>query len=722
MKKFLIYVAGAAFAFAAASCSEEQLGDGQGNVTLRASINSDVEVVSRASDAELAENCVIWISSDKGLVRQYNGIGEVPASIDLVSGRYVAEAWAGDSVSASFSDRCFKGYEVFNVEAGKTTQVDLVCKIANVVASVNYQENLEDFLSDIKMTVGHNRGSLIFEGRDDRKGYFMMPSTSTGLSYELEGTQVDGSPFYFAGTIDNVKPATEYVLNVSYSVDESNIGGAVFTIKIVENEITVNTEIELIAAPRITGYDFDINKPLVSELGAMGRRCVYITSATGITDIELRSELFTSMSTFLGEDVNILKMNEDGEAALNALGINHSVTQGEQEGSTIVQINFEEEFTNALANGDYTIAISATDDKGKTSNATMQLSISDAPVLTTAASDVEMYAATLTGVVNKDEVESIGFNYRAAGTSEWTYVEASSAQNLVKGSTFTARLENLNAFTEYEFAAVSGDYVSAVVEKFTTLDGAQLPNCSFEDWCNTSDGVLIPGTDTSNNNNFWDTGNHGSNTMSVQVTQQNTNSLYVADGKSSAKLRSQFVGVDLGFMKAGKFAAGNIFVGKYLDTEGTDGILGWGKPFDGAPKSVTFYVRYEPGTVVSGNNMGSGEYMPVGATDQGMVYVALMDDSSDEREKTYKEWPIVIRTKTSQLFEKENPHIIAYGEMVFDKATDGSGLVKVTMPLEYRSDATPSRIVFVASASRYGDYFQGGEGSTLYLDNIHMDY
>ena len=220
MKKIYYSLAGLMVLALAASCSQEDtlLAEGEGSISVRTSVSTDVEVVSRANEsADLASNCLIWISNSKGLVREYNGIDNVPDRINLVTGHYIAEAWAGDSVSASFDKRWFKGMTEFDVTRGQNTPVEINCKVANVVASVKYAEGLEDVLTDFTMTIGHDRGSLTFEGRSELKGYFMMPSTDKNLTYTLKGTQLDGKEFTHTGTIENAKPATEYVLNVKYS-------------------------------------------------------------------------------------------------------------------------------------------------------------------------------------------------------------------------------------------------------------------------------------------------------------------------------------------------------------------------------------------------------------------------------------------------------------------------------------------------------------------------
>ena len=73
------------------------------------------------------------------------------------------------------------------------------------------------------------------------------------------------------------------------------------------------------------------------------------------------------------------------------------------------------------------------------------------------------------------------------------------------------------------------------------------------------------------------------------------------------------------------------------------------------------------------------------------------------------------------LFDKSDKNIIAYGEFVSSEST--SAYQQLEIPLEYRyENRTPKYIVVVATASKYGDYFTGGDGSTLWLDNLELVY
>jgi len=214
MKKISFFCAASLAMLSLTGCSDEieyDTGEGEGRILLGAILNNDTKVTARAAepDAELASNTIIWISNSKGVVRKYNGVGEIPASgIKLLCDNYVAEAWAGDSVPASFDKKWFKGREAFTVRRGEIMQVDVECKIANVVVEVRYDEQLHNAFESLSLTAGHKAGSLTFEGREDegRPGYFMMPSFDKDIAYTMTGVLADGTEKTVSSVIVNAKP------------------------------------------------------------------------------------------------------------------------------------------------------------------------------------------------------------------------------------------------------------------------------------------------------------------------------------------------------------------------------------------------------------------------------------------------------------------------------------------------------------------------------------
>jgi hypothetical protein len=64
--------------------------------------------------------------------------------------------------------------------------------------------------------------------------------------------------------------------------------------------------------------------------------------------------------------------------------------------------------------------------------------------------------------------------------------------------------------------------------------------------------------------------------------------------------------------------------------------------------------------------------------------------------------------------------VIGYGIVTFDH--EMAGYEKFTINIEYRNARTPRYLVIVGASSRLGDYFTGGDGSTLYLDEFKFNY
>lgn len=213
---------------------------------------------------------------------------------------------------------------------------------------------------------------------------------------------------------------------------------------------------------------------------------------------------------------------------------------------------------------------------------------------------------------------------------------------------------------------------------------------------------------------WWDSGNKASAAMRVNVTTVDTSIKH--SGNQSAKLASQWVGM----LGIGKFAAGSIYTGEFLNTENTYyGILGFGRPFSARPVALKCWVKYTPGVVDYG-----GKQIQNGATDEGIIYVAVGDWQGTTYEN--RRWPVLVRTSGPQLFNPHDAGTIGYGERVFSQAVGiGNEMVEITIPLNYADfggEREPKSIIIVASASRYGDYYEGSTKSMMWVDDFELVY
>lgn len=722
--KSLGLLAVAASSMMLAGCSADDLfgpRDGEGTLSLTASIGNDVKVVSRADAdqlrADYGESLLLWITKPgEGPVRQYNGIDNVPTDpVTLHSGSYVAEAWAGDSVAASFDKKYFKGYTPFEITNGNSTAVEVKCNIANVVVSLSFDESVDAALKSWTVTVANGEESITYEGHDARKGYFMMPKKADNekLTLTLEGTAPNGDAYSQTADIEAPKGGYEYKVNFSHTPGSFNDGGAFFTITVDETEIVVEDELVITLAPEIFGIDFDIAQEQAAATGEMGRKCVFISAVDRLSSLTIES---ANLQHYLGgSTADVFSLSESALARLAAAGINFMTYKNEAGEINRVRVNFEADFTNNLVSGLHTFKFIAGDNGDgteKTSKATLSLRLSNAAVELQEAADVSYTTTTFVAtIVKPDELTgNVGFNYREKGAADWTFVAGTN-----NGTTLTATVDNLKFGTTYEYCAVAGGYTSPAKE-LTTLTPPQLPNASFEQTSTASDKALMFSADP--NDFYWDSGNHGSQKMQKNVTEVTTK--YFHSGKQGLCLHSQYVG--LGAL--GRFAAGNIFIGKYLATEVMDGVLGWGRPFNCPirPKALKVWARYEPVNITH-DNPSALPSVSKGDPDNGIVYIALVTDQTMSYNS--ETWPQIVKTSSSsrQLFDPSGSNVVAYGEHVFTSATTESGLVEITIPLnDVNPSLTVSNIIIVASASRYGDYFVGGNGSLLYLDDFELVY
>ncbi len=314
----------------------------------------------------------------------------------------------------------------------------------------------------------------------------------------------------------------------------------------------------------------------------------------------------------------------------------------------------------------------------------------------TAAADAWTRVAWITGIAEAGADN--GIEYRLAGDTEWTRVpEADITHN---GGTFVARICHLSPATTYEARAYSGEMYGAVLT-FTTGNETQLPDSDFDSWW--LDGKIWdpwPEGGTP----FWGTGNPGATTLGASNT-------YPTDDTPSgsgwaACLETRFVGIGI----LGKIAAGNIFAGSYVRTEGTNGVLSFGRPFTERPTHLTGYYKYK-GAAIS--HASSDFRNLIGQPDTAIIWIALIDGNE----------PCEIRTNPSnrKLFSPGAPNVVAYGQL--KQSLDVESYVPFEIELEYKSTSrVPSFILVTASASAYGDYFTGGAGSTLYIDDFRLEY
>lgn len=716
-----------------AACEKETgFAESEGSLKLSIGVSDKVDVVSRSLSEEeqaiLGQDCKIRIYSGETLVQKYQGIDNVPEQIQLVSGDYSVRVTAGDSVAASFEQRFFEGKKDFSIEKGTTSTVEVNCGIANTVVAIAWDESLKEiFKEDYQVTVTSSTGELVYSSANaNAKGYFNLPEDNRKLTCKFSATTLGGKTYESSSELSDLSPATLYNLTYSYKETEIGpIGGAALNIKVEEVPLGDTYTITLKQRPVIVckdvdGQSYDLEQPMYLELNTQVDYSIQVSTSSALTSLIFRNERFTEWGGSDNE-LDILTLNEQDTEAWKNVGISVSEKKQSLNGD-VYTICFAKDLMAKMTAKEESVetSIEAVDAEGKSRVAVWNVVASDATVKTSETKPYEVWTskATLHGEILRDMFFTPKFRYRVkTESSEWIMVDADLSEK-----SFSKEIKGLTPGTTYEYQAMDGEQVSSVTCEFTTETEFQPENAGFEYTSGSSPIVIYGGGQQM----WWDTGNHGSASMGKNVTTPDTSVKH--SGNQSILLSSQFVGL-AGIL--GKFAAGNLFAGKYLKTDGTDGVLGWGRPCISRPKALKVWVRYEPGTVDNG-----GSYIANGATDQGIIYVAVGDWTGQEGQNDdggVETWPFVVKTKNSEsLFSTDKgtysgDGTIAYGERVFTEAyKDGTNLKELTIDLDYDNyggvQRKPTSIIIVASASRYGDYFQGSEASKMWLDDMELIY
>lgn len=767
-----------AFGLSVASCVSEnpfipEAESGNATLQLSTAIRGEVHVSTRdenslPNQAELESNLVVYVERTKsaddaelGLIRKYIGLHTLPGSLSLSAGEYVVEGWTGDSVSASWDKKFYRGFETVELKSGDTNSVQLHCNIANVIISVD-PASLEAGLSNINLSFWHSRqgtdGENVMNFTEEEinagaKAYFMMPTADhttgakeTVINYTVTGTYGDGSEFKKDGQINGVKSAHEYNVKVLADQSNSTLGGALIQLEIADIPV-IEEKIEVFPAPTYEVlYGTDVIDPSAQiDLTTGDIYNIYLTAVAfkGVKDVRI---LFsdnlkinnggTVESLESVNDISLYNNEEKRNEIDSRYGIKYKrvptsdklkYTENDTIAVDEVTVTIPETFLKSIVPDaqEQKIIIMVNDGFHNTSYATLRFATTesalDAPVGTADPTKIQdnlaisPYSATLYGVVyNQDRAQNYGIRYREIGASDWIDVPASSSR--ADAVNFSVKATNLKPGTKYEYKAYCDGFEEQKPRTFTTEELFVIPNASFEEWSTYSASTLLgtkkvnlPGNTGDKMTSFWGSGNEGAATADLVLTSKSADMQH--SGGSSARLASNSA---MGFI-----AAGNIFTGYYVETDGTNGVLSVGRQYNGShPTKMRLYANYRPGGGVAVKS-GNDKFVPEGfsgGSDHGQIYVALTTA------------PIEIRTnpKKRKLFNKDDEEVVAYGQVTWTESFGPDGALElVEIPLEYKDNAKtvkPTHLVVVASASKYGDYFSGSPSSVLYLDDFELVY
>lgn len=234
--------------------SMEGIVNAKGNLSLssmKVGVNLDVDVVyldSRAESEIDLSNYIVTIY-DKYFQRAGQWVySEMPEIVSLAVGTYTVEVKSAAEPSNGFDIPYYKGTTTCEVKENQVTEgLEISCKLANMLFTVEYDESFQDKISeDVVTTITIGENSLQIPASESRKAYLIAPDSETAsMEVNLKGT-IDGEVIDYSEHFDDVKSGVHNIIKYQFiPVSDGNTvtAGGAFNISIaIDSSLTGSDE------------------------------------------------------------------------------------------------------------------------------------------------------------------------------------------------------------------------------------------------------------------------------------------------------------------------------------------------------------------------------------------------------------------------------------------------------------------------------------------------
>ena len=347
------------------------------------------------------------------------------------------------------------------------------------------------------------------------------------------------------------------------------------------------------------------------------------------------------------------------------------------------------------------------------------------------ASSLWSGSVKLSAYTTAEEGSDVKIEYRIADVTtraEEGWIPLETQKDEAEGENYYSANLTLAPSTVYEYRLTVNGEPAGDVQSVETPVAPQIPNGGFEEWYEESgllnNKFMSPSKDKASK--WWHTGNGGSTMLSGSdwITQPNSDVRTDANGTTSAYMRVKKV--------AGKLASGNIFIGNFLGTIGTEGgSVAFGRefPYNYKPKKLRFWVKANAGKDDTNNlyvilGKMNGPHV-VNTTTKGPSFI---DFTQNSETITYCDGKTADNaTKPSSKQDPNNAEgkIIAWGS--WDNSGSIAEWTMVELDLTYNTGegydgVMPNYLIINATTCKRGDYFEGSTDSWMYLDDVEFVY
>lgn len=358
MSKFLFGISLMATTMVITGCSSDENPMSSGSGRIVPQIGLDAEIYSSenpqgrsSASAPTVSDLKLALTSASGSYKKtWSSVDLFPSEEAFKVGDYTMEAYSGSIDDEGFEKPYYYGSQDFTVYEDKTTEVNIVAKLANTMVSISYTDAFKNYFTNYSAELHSTGGNYISYSADEVRPAYLRPGT---VSLSLSVTKPNG-------TKATLQPATinalaQHHYRITLDVNGGEVGNAVLVISFDETLQTETVNIELsdelmnAPAPVVTAEGFTPGTALSLFEGSTPKEQVrfMLTARGGLSSVMLTTQSQSLIEQGWPTEVDLMQATEMQKSRFSALGLKVSGLWKNPDQMAIV------DFTDVFANIKY---------------------------------------------------------------------------------------------------------------------------------------------------------------------------------------------------------------------------------------------------------------------------------------------------------------------------------------------------------------------------------
>ena len=345
-----------------------------GNSLNSATRSAQDSIQTRATDddAPSTDNFELYLYSNNVLTNYWEKFSQYDAEEEMPIGKYQVKAVYGDINEEGYYRPCYMGTTDFQVRDRETTEVEVVCQLANVKLTVQCSEAVKKYFSVFSMSARSDLGTNVIITRDETRSIYLKPGLLV-LSAEFEKQNGKTGNVELL-RIEGTDAKQHYI--VSVDVNQGNVGSGTLqiTYNTVKSEETKDIDLSdaslNITQPTLTTQGFENGETKKLREGAQPEAMkVTLNARAGLQTCELTVNSPYLNSLGIAQNVDLLSTDAAQTATKEALIAKGLRLVGLKQGEKLALIDFTPLVMNLLCTGyedeTSTFTLRATDVHGR---------------------------------------------------------------------------------------------------------------------------------------------------------------------------------------------------------------------------------------------------------------------------------------------------------------------------------------------------------------------